>query len=56
MTEARGWSAEMDRKLEAMRKDPAGYVERAKFEARETETRRTNALLASAATKKKSGK
>lgn len=33
-----GWSAEMDRKLQAMRKDPGDYFERAYREARETST------------------
>lgn len=33
-----GWSAEMDRKLKAMRKDPDQYFARAYREARETST------------------
>lgn len=33
-----GWSAEMDRKLNEMRRDPEAYFERARRRARETST------------------
>ncbi len=35
---AQGWSAEMDRKLKDMRKDPQQYFARAYSEARKTST------------------
>ena len=52
-TEPKGWSAQMDGKLAAIRKDPAEYVAKAREAARRAERQRlASAQSASTATRR----